>query len=128
GFDVGERWELDNMREVIKRHGETDHGNEDRGKGLRAPALPSETDALRREKGKADGRGQADHGYGKQFHSRRRAQRGEAMQEYGQDHELHEEQRKAASPGRLMDFFHGEARRRIACGRKAHVSAFSLMT
>jgi hypothetical protein len=116
------------MREVIKRHGETDHGDEDRGKGLRSAGLPSEPDAHQRENGNGDGREQADHGYGKQVHSRRRAQRGEAVQEHGQDHELHEEQRKAASPGRLMGFFHGEARRRIACGRKAHVSAFSVMT
>ena len=61
--------------------------------------------------------------HGQQIHRRGRGQRGKAVQQHREDHQLHEEQRDATRPSGFARLLDGVTRGRVARHREAHLAA-----
>ena len=101
-LDVGEPRQQEKLREVIERQREADQRYGDGGKGLPCPDLAAEPDAHKPDHCNDDGEDQAADGYGEKVERGGRGERAEAMEQHGQNEELHEEERHAARPQPLM--------------------------
>src|SRR3990170_5537249 len=113
------------MGEIVEGHGKADTGDEDGGEGLSRSGLAAEPDAHDGGDGDGDGDEKPGNAHGDKVDRRRRGQRGEAVQQYRQDEELHEEQGDAPGPSGLAHHLNGVTRGRVARHRKAQFAALT---